>query len=85
MLAPNNYGYIVPFVFTYVFIGFVRNGKENQNTDKKRSLRENTEEEEDEPVKPKKRRLIIPDVESDEDSGDEFKPSLLIAIIFLNY
>ncbi|XP_071562945.1 probable DNA mismatch repair protein Msh6 [Temnothorax nylanderi] len=55
--------------------GFVRNGKENKNTDdKKRTHKEDTEEEEDEPIRPKKRRLIIPDVESGEDSGDEFKP-----------
>lgn len=53
--------------------GFDKNGKENQNIDdKKRSHKEDTEEE---PVKPKKRRLIIPDVDSDEDSGDEFKPN----------
>ncbi|KYQ47660.1 putative DNA mismatch repair protein Msh6 [Trachymyrmex zeteki] len=55
--------------------GFVRNGKENKNTDdKKRLYKKDTEEEEDEPIKPKRRRLIIPDVDSGEDSGDEFKP-----------
>ncbi|XP_011703725.1 PREDICTED: probable DNA mismatch repair protein Msh6 [Wasmannia auropunctata] len=55
--------------------GFVRNGKENKNSDdKKRLYKEDIEEEEEEPIKPKRRRLIIPDVESDEDSGDEFKP-----------
>ncbi|XP_011874515.1 PREDICTED: probable DNA mismatch repair protein Msh6 [Vollenhovia emeryi] len=54
--------------------GFVKNGKENKDTgDKKRSYKEDTEAE-DEPARPKKRRLIIPDVESGEDSGDEFKP-----------
>lgn len=50
-------------------------GKENKNDDKKRS-HINDEDEEDEPIRPKKRRLIIPDVDSGEDSGDEFKPGL---------
>lgn len=59
----------------YLYVGFVRNGKENKNTDdKKRLYKKDTEEEEDEPIKPKRRRLIIPDVDSGEDSGDEFKP-----------
>lgn len=67
-------------MYTYLYIEFVRNGKENKNIkDKKRLYKENNEEEEeDEPVKFKKRRLIIPDVDSDEDSGDEFKPGSLI-------
>ncbi|XP_018403551.1 PREDICTED: probable DNA mismatch repair protein Msh6 [Cyphomyrmex costatus] len=55
--------------------GFVRNGKENQNTDdKKRSYtKDKDDDKEDDPVKPKRRRLIIPD-DNSEDSGDEFKP-----------
>lgn len=72
------YLYIL-YIILYLYIGVVRNGKENQNADdKKRSYKVDTEEE-DEPIKPKKRRLIIPDVDSDEDSGDEFKPGLLQA------
>lgn len=67
----------------YLYIGLIKNGKENQE-DRKRLYKEDIEEEE-EPIKPKKRRLIIPDVDSDEDSGDEFKPSLSIAIIFRSY
>lgn len=64
----------------YLYIELVRNGKENQNTnDKKRSYKEDTKEEEDVSVKLKKRRLSIPDTDSNEDSGDEFKPGLLIA------
>ncbi|KAL0119437.1 hypothetical protein PUN28_007732 [Cardiocondyla obscurior] len=55
---------------------FAKDGKENKNIDKKRSHKEDTEEEEEEdkPIQPKRRRLIIPDVESDNDSGDEFIP-----------
>ena len=59
----------------HLYVGFIKNGKENQNTDdKKRSHNKDTEKEEDESIKPKRRRLIIPDIDSDEDSGDEFKP-----------
>ncbi|KAH0951034.1 hypothetical protein HN011_010133 [Eciton burchellii] len=61
--------------------GFIKNkGKENQNIDGRKRLykkdedEEEEEEEDDQSIKPKKRRLIIPDVDSDEDSGDEFKP-----------
>ncbi|XP_036147263.1 probable DNA mismatch repair protein Msh6 isoform X2 [Monomorium pharaonis] len=54
--------------------GLVQNGKENRNTvDKKRSYKKDIEEEKDEPIQPKKRRLVIPNDESD-DSGDEFRP-----------
>lgn len=66
-------------LYLYTYIGLVKNGKENKNSDDKKRLYKEDTEEEDEPIKPKKRRLIIPDVDSDEDSGDEFKPSLLIA------
>ncbi|XP_076766173.1 DNA mismatch repair protein Msh6 [Xylocopa sonorina] len=58
-------------------------GKENKNVlDRKRSYENEDEDEEEEEKKeseiqqPKKRRLIIPDEESGEDSGDEFKPDL---------
>ncbi|EFN63608.1 Probable DNA mismatch repair protein Msh6 [Camponotus floridanus] len=50
------------------------NGKENQNTyDKKRSYKKNDDKEDNEPVKIKRRRLIIPDDDSDEDIENEFK------------
>jgi len=70
-----------------LYVGFVKNGKENQNTDDKKRSYKDSDEEKEEIIKPKRRRLIIPDVDSDEDSGDEFKPGLLItqAIIFLSY
>ncbi|XP_012344684.1 probable DNA mismatch repair protein Msh6 [Apis florea] len=54
-------------------------GKENKNLeDRKRIYKDDEEEEkeENEPIQIKKRRLIIPDEESGEDSGDEFKPDL---------
>lgn len=54
-------------------------GKENKNLeDRKRIYKDDEEEEkeESEPIQTKKRRLIIPDEESGEDSGDEFKPDL---------
>ncbi|CAK9830154.1 Probable DNA mismatch repair protein Msh6 [Anthophora retusa] len=55
-------------------------GKENKNVeDRKRNYKDDEEEEEEkeesEVTQPKKRRLIIPDVESGDDSGDEFKPN----------
>lgn len=60
-------------------------GKENKDVkDRKRVFKDDDdkekeeEEEESEPIRPKKRRLIIPDVESEEDSGDEFKPGLFL-------
>ena len=63
------------YIVLHLYVGFIKNGKENQNTDdKKRSYNKDTEEEEDESIKPKRQRLIIPDIDSDEDSGDEFKP-----------
>lgn len=71
--------YMCKHIALYLYIGLVKNGKENKNSDDKKRLFKEDTEEEDEPIKPKKRRLIIPDVDSDEDSGDEFKPSLLIA------
>lgn len=54
-------------------------GKENKGVgDKKRVYKddeeENEEKKEPELTQPRKRRLIIPDEESGEDSGDEFKP-----------
>ncbi|XP_054003726.1 probable DNA mismatch repair protein Msh6 isoform X2 [Hylaeus anthracinus] len=53
-------------------------GKENKSEDRKRVYKDDDEEEaEEKPIRPaqaKKRRLIIPDEESGEDSGDEFKP-----------
>jgi hypothetical protein len=63
-------------------LGFIKNkGKENQNIDGRKRLykkdEDEEEEEDDQSIKPKKRRLIIPDVDSDEDSGDEFKPGRL--------
>lgn len=56
-------------------------GKENIDVkDKKNVSKDDNDEEEEteekEPIQPKKRRLIIPDEESGEDSGDEFKPGL---------
>lgn len=56
-------------------------GKENKGVgDKKRVYKddeeENEEKKEPELTQPRKRRLIIPDEESGEDSGDEFKPGL---------
>lgn len=53
-------------------------GRENKNPeDRKRVYKDDEEEEKEEkPIQLKKRRLIIPDVESGEDSGDEFKPGL---------
>ncbi|XP_015439440.1 PREDICTED: DNA mismatch repair protein Msh6 [Dufourea novaeangliae] len=52
-------------------------GKENRNAEDKKRIYEDDEEEEkdkDEPRQLKKRRLVISDEESGEDSGDEFKP-----------
>lgn len=52
-------------------------GKENKNVpEKKRVYKDDDEddEEDSEPKQLKKRRLIIPDVESGDDSEDEFKP-----------
>lgn len=54
-------------------------GKENKNTeDRKRTYKDDEAEEKDEeePRQFKKRRLVIPDVESGDDSGDEFKPGV---------
>lgn len=63
-----------------IYIECVKNsrGKENQNTDdRKRSHKDEQDDEEDKSIKPKRRRLIIPDVDSDaDDSGDDFKPGL---------
>ncbi|XP_050450854.1 probable DNA mismatch repair protein Msh6 [Cataglyphis hispanica] len=51
------------------------NGKENQNSnDRKRLHKKNDDKKENEPVKIKRRRLIIPDDDSDEDIENEFKP-----------
>lgn len=44
--------------------------------DRKRSYNEDKDDEEKPTKMPKRRRLIIPDVDSDEDSGEEFKPGL---------
>ncbi|XP_029035592.1 probable DNA mismatch repair protein Msh6 [Osmia bicornis bicornis] len=54
-------------------------GKENKNVEDRKRVYKDDDEEEDqakeiELTQPKKRRLIIPEVDSGEDSGDEFKP-----------
>lgn len=61
-------------------------GKENKNLeDRKRIYKDDEEEEKEksEPIQTKKRRLIIPDEESGEDSGDEFKPGLCLVRTYL--
>lgn len=62
------------------FVKKENKGKENQQNanDRKRLYKKDEDEEEDQLIKPKKRRVIIPDIDSDEDSGDEFKPGLWI-------
>lgn len=67
------------YIYIWLYIELTgNNGKENQNTnDKKRSYKKNGDKEDNEPIKIKRRRLIIPDDDSDEDIEDiEFKPGL---------
>lgn len=70
------------YIILLYYIGRIQNkGKENQDvSDRKRAYKEDEIDEEDKEklIKPKKRRLIIPNVDSDEDSGDDYKPSLYI-------